>query len=442
MSLLLTVTPAIASTPREGTVCMTVEHLRAISGTNQFLECSPLSDKQMREYKISGKYLGVWNERNCTANDQFDEIKQRCVEKKKLHRQQSECRSNPGTAACMPHCQAANIDATLGNDCDWPSAALQPDPSSRSYFLQCTRQSPPEACGQWSRVACAPGTAFDAPMRICISLEVSKKADSACSASSLPICSCAQQTGVSACPGQAESQLCCHALPTNSLSPAFPPSLLMNQAPLSCPGSVSLPVSMCSPTSGCPVGTSCNVAMGACCPITPSTSVTVVQLCPNGSPSSQSCGYLNECPKGTGCYQGACCPVTCSSGACAQQPIPLCVPQIPKMPICPNGQTSTLRCTIDQECGPAMECSSGGCCPMPYCPSGIQAIGRCLLGAGCANTAACVEGLCCPLPQCADGAVALRLCVASTECGRGFDCNNGGCCPLPSCPGSAVASQR
>lgn len=29
---------------------------------------------------------------------------------------------------------------------------------------------------------------------------------------------------------------------------------------------------------------------------------------------------------------------------------------------------------LSQECGPGMECSSGGCCPIPFCPTGIQVL--------------------------------------------------------------------
>uniref|UniRef100_A0A915AL21 EB domain-containing protein n=1 Tax=Parascaris univalens TaxID=6257 RepID=A0A915AL21_PARUN len=208
-----------------------------------------------------------------------------------------------------------------------------------------------------------------------------------------------------------------------------------------CPGSGAVPVSMCSPASGCPLGTSCSAILGACCPIASSTSNSIAISCPSGSPPIQQCGYLNECPKGTGCYLGGCCPMSCSGGICAQ-PVSTCLPQVAKMPVCPNGQVSTVKCIIDQDCGLGMECLSGGCCSMLFCPSGIQAVGRCLLGDQCVNTATCVNGLCCPLPQCSGGALALRVCISSSECGLGFDCNNGGCCPLPSCPGNILASQR
>lgn len=66
-----------------------------------------------------------------------------------------------------------------------------------------------EGCGQWSRVECAPSAVFDGTLRICISQELFKKADSACSAKSSPICSCARHTEVSACPGRAVCSKVC-----------------------------------------------------------------------------------------------------------------------------------------------------------------------------------------------------------------------------------------
>ncbi|PIO69673.1 hypothetical protein TELCIR_08496, partial [Teladorsagia circumcincta] len=79
-----------------------------------------------------------------------------------------------------------------------------------------------------------------------------------------------------------------------------------------------------------------------------------------------------------------------------------------KLPVCPNGQQSQRRCSVDPECGPRMECSNGGCCPMPFCPTGVQAQMRCgNLNMLCAPGSICMEGLCCPLPRCPNGIISL-----------------------------------
>lgn len=61
---------------------------------------------EVREYSLGEKYLGVWNQRNCPKNFEFDETKQRCIEHKKLRRQQAACSINPTSVGCQPGCQS------------------------------------------------------------------------------------------------------------------------------------------------------------------------------------------------------------------------------------------------------------------------------------------------------------------------------------------------
>ncbi|VDO62455.1 unnamed protein product [Onchocerca flexuosa] len=161
----------------------------------------------------------------------------------------------------------------------------------------------------------------------------------------------------------------------------------------------------------CPPGTMCYAMSGFCCGIitgpvpqqnlpipvihhqTPVPVVhQIVIMCPNGSPGTQPCGFMEQCPANNGCYRGVCCPLVCPSGqdatgfcgqtasvtlSCSQQASCIsgccCQQHEPiRMPICPSGITATSSCTVSQECGPGMECSSGGCCPIPFCPTGIQ----------------------------------------------------------------------
>lgn len=306
------------------------------------------------------------------------------------------------------------------------------------------------------------------------------------------MCSCSQTTGVTRCPGisTCNKNVCCQQkeLPENFIqhhAPACPGSYV---APLGscnepcpqhstcadgigccpinrpkemirfalCPGSFSPPLGPCG---SCPPGTYCSSAISACCPssaLLPSDLAYSVQRCPNGSPALQSCS--GGCPAGNACYQGACCPMSCpagqtalgfcSSGGCSTGscflPAGSCCQEVVKLPVCPNGQQSQRHCLVDQECGPRMECSNGGCCPIPFCPTGVQALMRCgnsnmLCGVG----SMCLEGLCCPLPRCPNGIISLGICTRTLECGRvGVECANGACCPLPTCPNNVVATQR
>ncbi|VDO20632.1 unnamed protein product [Haemonchus placei] len=245
-----------------------------------------------------------------------------------------------------------------------------------------------------------------------------------------------------------------------------------------CPGSFSPPLGSCG---SCPQGTSCSSSVEACCPSAtrPSTDLvySVIQLCPSvsfsvynlkdwaltvsdGQPSLQPCS--GGCPPGNACFQGGCCPMSCpvgqtalsfcspggcSSGSC-YLPSGSCCQEMVKLPVCPNGQQSQRRCTIDPECGPRMQCSNGGCCPMPFCPTGVQARMRCgNLNMMCAPGSICMEGgLCCPLPRCPNGIIslgglALSMCT-SRGCPLGTECVGGGCCQLPRCPSGLQAMQR
>uniref|UniRef100_A0A0N5ANQ9 EB domain-containing protein n=1 Tax=Syphacia muris TaxID=451379 RepID=A0A0N5ANQ9_9BILA len=459
----------LSATPNVGTLCMTVENFRAAKVSELFYECTPLSDAELREYSLKGKYLGVWNERNCPSNAGFDERQQKCIEKRKLRRQQAACSVNPASTGCSAECSASNAQPQVGNQCNWITATLMPDSSNSTNFLQCAPQSSGEVCGEWIQVPCTSDSVFDIKLQICVPRQLNQLGASACGADSAPVCSCASggTEEVQQCPGDAKCvnvvNVCCQVIVAHIpmiMSSPLNADLVMHQPPMSCPD-FSIPVAACSPTLGCPTGSMCNVQLGMCCS-TQAQSFNVVLLCPNGAPAEQSCGYMNQCPTGYGCYEGACCPLACPSG---QNPVGFCgqasasCPQSAscvagcccvqqqqqatvRLPVCPNGQTAIKPCRYDQDCGPQMECSSGGCCPMPFCPSGSQATGRCLLGSGCASFSVCIDGLCCPLPTCPNGNLATRVCMSSIECGSGMECANGGCCPLPICPNGQPSSQR
>lgn len=87
---------------------MTVEHFKSGMDVSGFYECSPLSEQEVKGYKLTDKYLGIWTKRDCPENFEFDENKQRCIENRKLRRQQAACGANPGSQGCQSPC--------LGND--------------------------------------------------------------------------------------------------------------------------------------------------------------------------------------------------------------------------------------------------------------------------------------------------------------------------------------
>ncbi|CAJ0609653.1 unnamed protein product [Cylicocyclus nassatus] len=387
-----------------GRMCMTVELYRTAPNSSQFYECAPFAKEEVIEYKLADKYLGVWNLRDCPENFDFNVEKQKCVERKTMRRQQAACAKNPTSSGCQAPCTGAVSTPTIGSPCDWKGAILHPDPQSKAYFIQCSPHTSGASCGEWTRIACAPKTAFSRSSGICVSIIVQT---TACDAQQDPVCSCARNTGATRCPGTSicNKNVCCQPreVPNAFIQHEAPYSLVpgtgccpatVREQPAVqialCPGSFSPPLGACG---SCPSGTSCNMAINACCPSSTKLSVDlindVVMLCPSGVPPLQPCA--RGCPPNHGCFQGACCPMNCpvgqtplgfcSSGVCplgaaCYQPGGSCCQEVVKLPVCANGQQSQRRCSIDPECGPRMECSNGGCCPMPFCPTGIQVKGE------------------------------------------------------------------
>ncbi|VDN94373.1 unnamed protein product [Brugia pahangi] len=478
----------------ENTLCMTIEHIRAATNPQSFYQCIPLSDQEIERYFLVDNKIGIWKKQTCPGEHHFDYMKQGCSEKYKLRRQQPNCQQNPTVNGCEKTCQVRNITPMQMEPCDWLSSTLQLDSTNNAAFLQCVPQQT-RSCGIWTSRRCGAGTTFDARLQICTLNRLL-----GCPVGSLPVSRCAQQSFTNVCPGNSqcteEYQVCCQSmsnLPTN-YEPSLPISVpvMNNLLPQVCPPNTGSPVAACSPIQSCPPGTICYTISGFCCsiiaesmqslpipvvqPLQPQTPIPVVQqnsfqivqqqqqiviICPNGFPGIQPCGFMEQCPANSGCYRGVCCPLTCPSGqdatgfcgqtvsmtmSCSQQASCIsgccCQQHEPiRMPICRSGVTAASRCAVDQECGPGMECSSGGCCPIPFCPTGIQAC-RCPSGMGCQSASICANGLCCPAPRCSTGVIALRICVSNDECGNGFECANGGCCPLPLCPNNQVGSQR
>ncbi|TKR80233.1 hypothetical protein L596_014338 [Steinernema carpocapsae] len=454
-----------------GRLCMTVEMFKPSADPTAFFECAPFSDEEVREYELEDKYLGVWSLRDCPQGFEFDEVKQRCVEKKKLRRQQAMCSQNPGSVGCGQVCNgnrirfraslnplflAPNVNPQVGSSCNWITATLMADPLSQQYFFQCSPVNPNAACGEWVRMPCNPGTVFNPTTQICVAQSVSLQS---CGVSTIPVCSCAQRPSMNVCPGTATCQqnVCCQAVQS---------PLMIQSHPGLCIGTGVAPVASCN--YPCPPSTQCQPNIG-CCPMAavhglpPPMPIPMIPgemvTCPNGSPAGMQCGALNQCPPNMGCFQGACCPMSCPSGQnpsgfCANggcsnggscyQPAGCCCAALEpvRLPICSNGQSSTIPCNSNGQCPPAMECSSGGCCPRGFCPSGIQSTGRCVLGNGCAPGSLCIDNQCCPLPQCPSGQLAARMCQRSADCGMGMECAGGGCCPLPMCPTGGSALSR
>ena len=58
----------------------------------------------MTGYKLTDRYLGVWQLRDCPASHEFDEAKQKCVDKKIFRRQQATCGANPNANGCSSPC--------------------------------------------------------------------------------------------------------------------------------------------------------------------------------------------------------------------------------------------------------------------------------------------------------------------------------------------------
>lgn len=130
-------------TTQVGQICMTVEHFRPNSNESQsFFECAPLSEEERKEYDIQSKYLGVWTVRKCAEGFSFDGRKQKCVDKKKLHRQQAQCLQNPGTMGCQQYCQPNRwSEPSAGAACNWQYSLLYYTPEDTHSFLQCAQTS-------------------------------------------------------------------------------------------------------------------------------------------------------------------------------------------------------------------------------------------------------------------------------------------------------------
>ncbi|CAI5456308.1 unnamed protein product [Caenorhabditis angaria] len=472
-----------------GKVCMTVENLRPGDNSSQYFECAPLSDEEVSGFSLSQKYLGIWNLRDCPKDHEFDETKQRCIEKKTFRRQQAACAQNFQATGCSLPCNSPSSVATQGLNCNWRSANLQQDPGSSSYFFQCVPTTPSESCGEWTRMECSKNTIFSADLNVCVPKTIQNGCDSSTQAA---VCNCAKVSG--SCPGssQCQNNVCCQETGSLNLN-----NLIQHQAPI-CPGSLVPPLgscnepcptySACTPGIGCcpvpvneqpnglikitlcpgsysppfgtcgscPSGSQCNQQLQMCCAQQqqPDIVYNVVLLCPDGTPSTTPCS--KGCAANNACFQGACCPIRCPAGQnavgfCGSGSCGLgqcyaqttCCQEAVKLPVCSNGQISHKRCSVAAECGPNLECSNNGCCPIPFCPTGAKALGRCSSVRGCPGGQACMEGLCCPLPRCSNGITSLGVCTRTLDCGRmGVECSNGACCPLPTCPNNLVASQR
>ncbi|KAI6227201.1 hypothetical protein M3Y95_00701700 [Aphelenchoides besseyi] len=410
-----------------GRLCMTVEHFRVLpqNDTSGYLECSTLAEEERKEYGIEGKYLGLWTKRSCPKDHSFDAAKQRCIEKKKLHRQQAACLASP-TVGCQYVCAAPIIeDPQIGMPCGWQQSRLYNDPSNNSGFLQCITTSATDPCGEWSRIDCPPTTTFELSIQICAPLFIQQKPTSelvsVCTAANeIAVCRCGEISrscpGISVC----RSGVCCAAVdpilvaPTSALLPAA-------QSPI-CSGSGAYPVSTCS--IPCPPQYTCQPSVG-CCPVilvpassaaittTTSPKMILVQLSSCPGTNTQPVASCGSCPPSYQCvpYLGACCPTpiqtTAAPTTAAPQPVIL---------LCPK--TSTPPIGNCNPCPPSYQCVPflGACCPSPapaptttqapqpssqiviLCPStNTKPVASC---GNCPSNYACnlVVGGCCPTP--------------------------------------------
>lgn len=126
-----------------GRLCMTIEHFRPVPNDNaSFYECATLTEDERKDYAIEGKYLGLWTKRLCSNDSLFDVAKQRCMEKKRYHRQQALCANNPSSLSCQYACAIPIIaDPRIGAPCTWQQSRLYNDPSNNNGFLQCIATS-------------------------------------------------------------------------------------------------------------------------------------------------------------------------------------------------------------------------------------------------------------------------------------------------------------
>ncbi|KAI6205611.1 hypothetical protein M3Y94_00811700 [Aphelenchoides besseyi] len=354
-----------------GRLCMTVEHFRVLpqNDTSGYLECSTLAEEERKEYGIEGKYLGLWTKRSCPKDHSFDAAKQRCIEKKKLHRQQAACLAIEGKQSRFLLAPIIE-DPQIGMPCGWQQSRLYNDPSNNSGFLQCITTSATDPCGEWSRIDCPPTTTFELSIQICAPLFIQQKPTSelvsVCTAANeIAVCRCGEISR--SCPGI--SGVCCAAVdpilvaPTSALLPAA-------QSPI-CSGSGAYPVSTCS--IPCPPQYTCQPSVG-CCPVilvpassaaittTTSPKMILVQLSSCPGTNTQPVASCGSCPPSYQCvpYLGACCPTpiqtTAAPTTAAPQPVILLCPSTNTKPVASCG-----NCPSNYACNLVV----GGCCPTP-----------------------------------------------------------------------------
>ncbi|CAD5233615.1 unnamed protein product [Bursaphelenchus xylophilus] len=440
---------------------MTVEHFRPFSNDSQsFYECAPLTEEEREEYQITGKYLGVWTKRRCSAEHAFDAAKQKCIDKKKLHRQRAQCQQNPGSFGCQQYCQPTEwAQPAVGAACNWQYSLLYYTPEDTHGFLQCAQTSASDPCGEWIRIDCPLNTAFDINIQLCVPLAV--EADTCSAANQVAVCKCG--TNSHSCPGisQCTDGVCCATVSPYDMVVSDHPALYQASAS-ACPGSGTYPVSMCA--SSCPQTYTCQPNVG-CCPIisivpppapaptpapTPApvpTQTIVLQLTTCPASNSQPVSSCGSCPTGYICAPllGACCPAPPPTTE-APAPPPPAPPTVPAqiVMLCPSGQMPTQQCApTAPSCPAGSSCYNGVCCPC-QCPPSTMMLGICLPAtpvspaSSCASGATCQNGCCCSqqpqMPVCSNGQVSAQVCSSTVQCGGGMECSNGGCCPIPYCP--------
>ncbi|KAI6209210.1 hypothetical protein M3Y96_00197300 [Aphelenchoides besseyi] len=354
-----------------GRLCMTVEHFRVLpqNDTSGYLECSTLAEEERKEYGIEGKYLGLWTKRSCPKDQSFDAAKQRCIEKKKLHRQQAACLANP-TVGCQyvcageyswkerkrSACLLAPIieDPQIGMPCSWQQSRLYNDPNNNSGFLQCITTSATDPCGEWSRIDCPPTTTFELSIQICAPLFIQKKPTSdlvsVCTAANeVAVCRCGEISR--SCPGI--SDICCAAVDPILVAPA-----------LALVPAAQSPKYTCQPSVGC-----CPVilvpATSAAITTTTAPKMILVQLSSCPGTNTQPIASCGSCPPSYQCvpYLGACCPnpvqTTAAPTTAAPQPVILLCPSTNTKPVASCG-----NCPSNYACNLVV----GGCCPSVPAP--------------------------------------------------------------------------
>uniref|UniRef100_A0A915KKM9 Chitin-binding type-2 domain-containing protein n=1 Tax=Romanomermis culicivorax TaxID=13658 RepID=A0A915KKM9_ROMCU len=460
-------------------------HKPHLTDSSKYYECRPLTDAEKRLW--GSESLGIWILRSCPdpRTEEFDELFQKCENKRKRRRQYLACASNPGANGCSTDCSAQNTNPVNGNPCSWVSSNLSPDSSNTRNFLQCAPVSPGDSCGQWTRMSCPPDSQFNPQLQICISANLQTNN---CAQTQVPICNCDPNQGRgqgAVCPGRGvcQSGTCCLPIRNDVPSMSYP---MGQMSPSLCP--TGLPPT--GPCSVCPQRSMCQPNIGCCPPMTnpqqPQSIFTGTNnaLCPDGGLPVCSCD--SGCPKSTVCQTSVgCCPLPiqnnalsmgqcpggmmptgpCNSGACP--PSNMCLPNVgccpnlmPGAP-CSNGMLPigpcSLGCPTPTSCEPNV-----GCCTQGFlqpqsqlptfnprvqtlniqiilkCPSNDQPQGLC--SSGCPPNTLCMQGICCPtgnlspsrlgdIPQiCSNG---LRpVCSCSSGCPSSTSCQTGvGCCP-------------